>query len=253
MYKPKKKFGQHFLNDISIIENIIKSADLKENDIVWEIGPGLGALTDKLVEQNIKLSVFEIDDELIPTLKTKYSEKCQINHSDILKIDWNAEINNQSIKIVTNLPYQITSPFLYKLTDYYKSISCIVVMLQREVAKRLTAKPGSRDYNFLTIITNFYFDTSYLFSVNRDRFIPPPNVDSAVIKLTPRKQQPHIENIEKFWKMVEATFFAKRKTLRNNLKKYQHANWSLCPIDLQRRAETLTEAEFIELYNYMID
>jgi 16S rRNA (adenine1518-N6/adenine1519-N6)-dimethyltransferase len=251
MYIAKKKFGQHFLNDISVIEQIIQNADLQDDEIVWEIGPGLGALTDKLVEQNIQLKVYEIDDELIPILIKKYADKCQINNTDILKIDWNNEIGSQTIKIVTNLPYQISSPFLYKLTDYHESISSIVIMLQREVAKRLTAKPGKKDYNVLTIKTNFYFDTTYLFDVPRDRFSPPPNVDSAVIKLTPRADKPLITNLDKFWELVESSFVAKRKTLRNNLKKYQQIDWRLCPIDLQRRAETLSESEFIELYNFM--
>ena len=159
MYKAKKKFGQHFLNDQSIAQQIIDSADLQSDDYVWEIGPGMGILTDILIKKNISLSVFEIDNDLIPILKKKYSGDCQLYHSDILKIDWKSQISEKKIKIVTNLPYQISSPFLYKLTENFTNLKSVVLMLQKEVAKRLCAKPGKKDYGVLTLKTGYYFQT----------------------------------------------------------------------------------------------
>jgi 16S rRNA (adenine1518-N6/adenine1519-N6)-dimethyltransferase len=251
MFKTKKKFGQHFLIDNEIVYKILDSADLKDNDIVWEIGPGMGALTDRLVERNIDLTIFEIDNDLIPILNKKYAGKCKIVHADILKIDWiDVTAQNEKVKIVTNLPYQISSPFLYKLTENNKIIDKVVVMLQKEVAKRLCASPGKKDYGVLTLKTKFYFDTEYLFDVPPDRFSPPPEVESAVIKLTPRQNMPHISEIDFFWQVVESAFMSRRKTLRNNIKKFLK-NEQLCPIDLNRRGETLSEAEFIALYEYL--
>jgi len=245
MYKPKKKFGQHFLNDLDIASKIIENADLHEGDNVWEIGPGMGVLTDILTEKKVNLSIFEIDNDLIPLLNKKYTGKCQLFHSDILKVDWKKQISGQKIKIVTNLPYQISSPFLYKLVENSNNIDKVILMLQKEVAKRLCANPGTKDYGVLTIKTGFYFRTEYLFDVTADKFSPQPKVNSAVIRIVPRIDVPQVDNTEMFWKIVEMSFVSRRKTLRNNLKSLDLKN---CSIDLGRRAETLSEGEFVELY-----
>lgn len=255
MYKTKKKFGQHFLNDKEILARIVNSADLNDGDNVWEIGPGLGALTDFLLEKSINLSIYEIDNDLIPFLESKYSKKCNIIHSDILKINWTEHISKQKIKIVTNLPYQISSPFLYKVSENYKSFDCIVVMLQKEVAKRICANPGKKDYGVLTLKTRFYFDAYYLFDVTPDKFSPPPEVESAVIKLLPRRNILELENISFFWLLVESAFKSRRKTLRNNLRALKLIDsWDNlnCPINLNRRGETLSEEDFISLYKYLL-
>jgi len=265
MYKAKKRFGQHFLNDNEILKAIVQNADLQENDIVWEIGPGLGALTDHLLNHHVNLTIFEIDNDLVPNLRSKYSDKCVIVHDDVLRVDWKAclpplpLIKEGEVKIVTNLPYQISSPFLYKLTEHHKMFHSIVVMLQKEVAKRLCALPGKKEYGVLTLKTKFYFDTEYLFEVSRNKFTPPPEVESAVIKLVPRKDIPEIENIKLFWNIVETAFRSRRKTLRNNLKgmmDIKHLSNSTIHegdlnIDLNRRGETLSEEEFITLYNFI--
>jgi len=279
MYKAKKKFGQHFLNDESVFERILDYADLKENDKVWEVGAGLGALTDYLLRHKIDLTIFEIDNDLIPVLEKKYGQRCRIVHKDILKVDWEKEkmtgntgilpaINNNignlqarclrsQFKIITNLPFQISSPFLYKITENHNNIERVVVMLQKEVAKRVCAKPSSKDYGVLSLKTQFYFETEYLFEVSPDKFTPPPEVHSAVIRLTPRKDKPEIANIELFWQIIEASFRMKRKTLKNNLSsvsnKLSPIPYPLSPpIDLSRRGETLGEAEFIALYEYFL-
>jgi 16S rRNA (adenine1518-N6/adenine1519-N6)-dimethyltransferase len=251
MYKAKKSLGQHFLTDQSIVDDIVSHAQLQMGDHVWEIGPGLGILTDSLVTHPIQLKIFEIDHDLIPSLKKKYTEKCTIIHHDILKIDWKSEIDTQKIKIVTNLPYQISSPFLYKVAENHSCIDSVIVMLQKEVAKRLCATPCKKEYGVLTLKTKFYFDTIYLFDVPPHKFSPPPAVDSAVIKLTQRKDIPHIDDLVLFWKIIEVAFSSRRKTLRNNLKKIIDSDLSNLPIDLSRRGETLSESEYISLYEHI--
>jgi len=246
MIRPKKRFGQHFLIDEHIANNIITHADLHTGDIVWEIGPGLGALTNKLLQQNINLRLFEIDHDLIPALQAKYAGKCNILNADILKIDWQKEIAGKPFKIVTNLPYQISSPFLYKVVEHAQYLQCVVVMLQKEVAKRLSAKPCCKDYGVLTLKTQFYFDIEYLFDVPQSSFKPPPSVMSAVVRLTPRVNVPVLNDHRTFWQLVERCFVSRRKTLRNNLRGYDVDN---VPLDLSRRAEELCEEEFVKLFD----
>jgi len=251
MQRPKKKFSQHYLLDPGIAEDIVSHADLHTNDTVWEIGPGLGALTDILIKVCENLRIIEIDKDLIPSLQNKYAQHCQIINQDILKTNWANELKSAKIKIVSNLPYQISSPFLYKLTEHVSSIDRVVVMLQKEVAKRLCATPCSKDYGVLTIKTRFYYDTFYLFDVPPEKFIPPPNVQSAVIKLVPRADVPILSDPVRFWQLVERCFVSRRKTLRNNLRSFCN-DLSSITIDLGRRAETLSESEFIRLYEEMI-
>ena len=274
MYRHKKKFSQHFLHDDGVLTEIIEQAGLEDNDIVWEVGAGLGSLTEHLLNKNINLTIFEIDNDLIPTLTRKYGKQCVIIHGDVLKIDWKSIAGNKSnIKIVTNLPYQITSPFLYKITENHLMFDSIVIMLQKEVAKRVCAMPGNKDYGVLSLKTQFFFNTNYLFDVSPDKFSPPPKVFSAVIRLTPRKDTPVLENIDLFWQIIEASFRMKRKTLKNNLESMMRDINGETPfvresgersspvringvppfeLDLNRRGESLSEEEFIFLYNYFL-
>ena len=276
MYRPKKQFGQHFLNNVEILHKIVEFAELKDNDIVWEIGPGFGNLTDLLLTNNIYLTIFEIDNDLIPVLQEKYNRysprkeqpshrnqsdsfsKCEIIHGDFIKlidkyIRGKSSQDLREIKIVTNLPYQISSPFLFKITENHEIFSSVVVMLQDEVARRVCGAAGTKEYGVLSLKIQYYFDVTYLFKVNRDNFSPPPKVESAVIKLIPRADKPAIENIDFFWKIIEKCFSQKRKTLRNNLRNMIEniIDTRDCPIDLNRRGETLNEEEFISLYSYI--
>lgn len=252
MYKHKKKFGQHFLDDENILNKIVDSAYLREDDEVWEIGPGLGTLTDVLLSRKARLTIFEIDNDLIPNLKKKFDEKCKIIHSDVLRVNWADELGEKRINLVSNLPYQISSPVLYKISKHFKSFNCVVLMLQKEVAKRLCANPGKKDYGVLTLKTQFYFNTEYLFDVSRDSFTPPPDVESAVIRMTPRAEIKDLSDIDLFWNLVETAFRNRRKTLRNNLK-YLNCDFNPneCPIDLNRRGETLSEEDFINLFDFL--
>jgi len=171
-----------------------------------------------------------------------------------LAVDWKKQIDSKHIKIVSNLPYQITSPFLFRVAENAEFIDKTVVMIQREVADRINAKPGSKTYGILSLKMQYYFNVSFLFGVKRHLFIPPPDVDSAVISLVPRKDKPEISNIKLFWRIIEISFRNRRKMLRKNLR--QIVDQSLLPtiekesnIDLTRRGESLREEEFVNLYN----
>ncbi len=249
----KKSLGQHFLKDKNIIRKIVNIAGVQENEQVWEIGPGKGILTEELLNRNCKLTCFEIDDNLYPIIEERFSDRINLIKQDILKADWQKFFSKEKIKIVANLPYQITSPFLFKVVENADKFSKVVVMIQKEVAQRINAKVGTKDYGVLTLKMQFYFNVSYEFTVKPHLFYPPPKVDSAVISLTPRVDKPVIEDEKYFWRIVEISFRNRRKMLRRNLReiiskeKIVKLNES-GHIDLSRRGETLNEKEFIILY-----
>ena len=247
----KKKLGQHFLKDKNIVRKIVQIADIKPDDHVWEIGPGKGILTEELLDRNCILTAFEIDETLFPILEEKFSNKINLFKEDVLKANWKQLLPNEKVKIVANLPYQITSPFLFKIVEYEEHFSKIVIMIQREVAKRIKAKVGSKDYGILTLKMQFYFDVSYEFTVKSHLFNPKPKVDSAVISLSPRKERPEIEDEKYLWRIVETSFRNRRKMLRNNLKEILNAEQIAelsDDFDLSKRGETFTESDFIKLY-----
>ena len=250
-FQPKKSLGQHFLVDKNIVRKIVKIANIKPDDCVWEIGPGKGNLTEELLNRNCNLTAFEIDDKLYPILEDKFSNKLNLIKEDVLKADWKKLFPNEKVKIVANLPYQITSPFLFKVVKFSKHFSKIVIMIQKEVAQRIKAKVGSKDYGILTFKMQFYFDVSYEFTVKSHLFYPKPKVDSAVISLIPRKEKPAIEDDKFFWRIVETSFRNRRKMLRNNLKEIlntEQIEELSDDFDLSKRGETFTESEFIKLY-----
>ncbi len=251
MFKHKKKLGQHFLKDKNIVRKIVKIAEIKQDDYVWEIGPGKGILTEELLNRNCDLTAFEIDETLFPILEEKFSNKINLIKKDVLKANWKKFLSNKEVKIVANLPYQITSPFLFKVAKFSVHFSKIVIMIQKEVAQRIKAKVSSKDYGILTLKMQFYFDVSYEFTVKSHLFYPKPKVDSTVISLIPRKEKPDIEDEKLFWRIVETSFRNRRKMLRNNLKEILNAEQIAelsDDFDLSKRGETLTELEFIALY-----
>lgn len=252
MNKPKKSLGQHFLTDKNIVRKIVGIADIQAEDIVWEVGPGKGILTEALLQTGCDLTAFEIDEKLYPLLEEKYSNKLKLIKKDILKTDWEDYFPKEKVKIVANLPYQITSPFLFKVVTFAEKFSQIVIMIQKEVAQRINAKRGTKDYSILTLKMQFYFDVSYGFTVKPHLFYPKPKVDSAVIKLNPRKDKPEIADEKFFWKIVETAFRNRRKMLRNNLKEIlssEQMERISAEFDLSRRGETFCEQEFVELYH----
>ena len=251
MFKHKKKLGQHFLQDKNIVRKIVKIAGIKSDDYVWEIGPGKGILTEELLNRNCFLTAFEIDETLFPILEEKFSNKINLIKEDVLKANWEKMLPDEKVKIVANLPFQITSPFLFKVVRFSEYFSKIVIMIQKEVAQRIKAEVGSKDYGILTLKMQFYFDVSYEFTVKSHLFYPKPKVDSAVISLIPRKEKPEIEDEKFFWRIVETSFRNRRKMLRNNLKEILNAEQieELSEeFDLSKRGEILSESEFVKLY-----
>ncbi len=252
-FRHKKKLGQCFLSDHNIARKIVKMVDIKNEDDLWEVGPGGGVLTKFILEQSQNIKAFEIDSALIPILNKKFPD-LNLIHADILKVNWSEYLNDKKIKIISNLPYQITSPFLFKAVKFSQNIKSITIMIQREVADRIVAKTGCKDYGILTLKMQFYFNIKFLFKVPRHLFIPQPNVDSAVIQLTPRIDKPQISDEQLLWRIVECSFRNRRKMLRKNLIEIVSKDriselQNSVNIELSRRGESLNEEEFSILYN----
>ena len=224
----KKSFGQNFLTDTNILQKIVDTAEIDENVNVIEIGPGIGALTEFLAENAAEVMAFEIDERLIPILADTLRdfENVKIINEDILKSDLQARIKEFSnpelpIKVVANLPYYITTPILMHLIESRIPFSEFVVMMQREVADRISAQPNSKSYGSLSIAVQYYMTAKVAFIVPRTVFVPAPNVDSAILKMV-RREQPAVEVQDEkfFFKVTKASFVHRRKTLWNNLTSY---------------------------------
>lgn len=252
-FKHKKKFGQNFLKDKNIIRKIVKTADFEENDKVWEVGPGKGVLTEELLLQKANLTCFEIDKALWDFLEDKFGNTIKLVKGDVLKVNWE-ELLEDNIYIVANLPYQITSPFLFRVAKYSKHFKKVVIMIQHEVAARIQASTGTKTYGALSIKMQHYFNVKYEFKVPPHLFFPPPKVTSAVISLTPRIDKPQIENEDLYWKIINACFANRRKMLRKNLlaileKEQVVQLQNYIDFSLELRGEALAEKDFIKLYN----
>ncbi|MBC8526024.1 MAG: ribosomal RNA small subunit methyltransferase A [Candidatus Cloacimonetes bacterium] len=254
----KKSLGQHFLIDKNISEKIVRLADISEEDIVWEIGSGKGILTEKLLKKCGKLYAFEIDKKWIDYLKENLSNpKLRLINQDILKIDFAKFVTqlrnySNSIKIVANLPYQITSPIIFKIIESRQFFSSITIMIQNEVAERIIAKPRCKDYGKLSIKVQFYFEVKKLFKVPPYLFRPKPKVTSAVIQLIPKRQIPNVSDESLLWKIVDHTFQHRRKMLRTSLRIYLNKiDYQILmqnkDFDFSRRPEELGIEEFIFL------
>lgn len=220
-----KSFGQNFLIDDDVIDGIIESANISKKDLVIEIGPGLGTLTSKLLENANKVIAVEIDNKMVEVISDRFRmyNNLQIINEDILKIDLNAIIENEKqedgkVKIVANLPYYISTPIIMKLLEERLNIDEIVVMVQKEVADRLTAKPGTKLSGAITYAVDYYSEAEPVLNVGRDCFIPAPKVDSEVIKLKLRKQpKVEVNNEKELFKLIKLNFTQRRKTLINVL------------------------------------
>lgn len=219
-FKHKKSLGQNFLNNIDIVGDIIDSSDLKKEDVVLEIGPGQGVLTEELAKISGQVLAVELDDRLVPTLEEKFTnvDNVEIIHSDILKINLNEMLANHdlkaaSYKVVANIPYYITAPIIRMFLEAESQPSEIMLMVQKEVAERLVAEPG--EMSILSVSAQYYADVKYLFTVPKEDFDPIPKVDSAIIKLKIKNQKSEYD--KDFFRVVKIGFSAKRKTLANNL------------------------------------
>ena len=241
-HKARKRFGQNFLIDERIIERIIAAIAAKKEDTVLEIGPGQGALTLPLLEQLNQLHVIEIDRDLIARLQDMNNDKLIIHQSDALKFDLTTLPEN--LRVVGNLPYNISSPILFYLLDNRTRVKDMTFMLQKEVVERMVAKHGSKTYGRLSVMMQAFFELELLFIVPPESFDPPPKVESAIVYLKPL-QQTIISNITTFEMIVKKAFSQRRKTLRNCLKSL--INQTQTSIDVTLRAEMLSVDDFIQL------
>lgn len=260
---PKKKFGQNFLINEDILDNIVDISDVSSEDDVIEIGPGIGALTAKLAKRAHKVLAVEIDHELISVLSQTLANYTNISvlESDILKVDFDEVIkrfglNNDHIKIVANLPYYITTPILlFLLKQKEVHFESITVMVQKEVAERMTSTPGNKDYGSLTLLIQYYMNAELVLKVDKTCFMPQPKVDSAVVNLTKKSDFVHFNNEESLFKVIRECFNHRRKNLLNNLvnltgKKNKTILLQIFDemnIDKNIRAEKLTLKQFMIL------
>lgn len=261
----KKSLGQNFLIDTNILNRIVDHAELTDETGAIEIGPGIGALTEQLAKRAKKVLAFEIDQRLLPILADTLSPypHAKVIHQDVLKVNLKETLAQEfegieDLMVVANLPYYVTTPILMKLLEEQIPVRGIVVMLQKEVADRIAAKPGTKDYGSLSIAIQYYTEAETVMVVPKTVFNPQPNVDSAVIRLI-RRNEPavKVENEAFFFKVVRASFGQRRKTILNNLvnnlpngkanKAAIEQALSEASVDPKRRGETLSIEEFGKL------
>lgn len=258
----QKKFGQNFLIDEHVLNKIISAAELTKDDYVIEIGPGLGTMTQYLCEQAGKVTAIEIDKDLIPILSETLSEydNIEIINNDVLKLDLLELIRrntNKKCKVVANLPYYITTPIIMALLESHLPIESITVMVQKEVAERMKERPGTKDYGALSLAVQYYCEPYIVANVPQNCFMPRPNVDSAVIRLTTHKEPPVKVIDEKLmFKLIRASFNQRRKTLVNGIKNFSELSYTKEQVteaiinagfDENIRGEALTLEQFAKL------
>ena len=248
----KKKFGQNFLNDKSILEKISNSINPSENDLIIEIGPGSGNLTKFLQKHHGYLLCYEIDQSLKERLELLSNDKTTILYKDFLETNIEEDIKNipyENIYVVANIPYYITTPIIEKITLSNINPKSLTLMMQKEVGERLTSKPKSKDYGYITVLLNYFYNIELLFKVSKNSFYPVPNVDSVVVKFTSKNKE-NI-NFNKFNNLLKASFQFKRKNLRNNLKSYDLSKieevLNKHGYSLNNRAEDLPLNVFIDI------
>lgn len=223
-FRFSKSLGQNFIVDSNVLDRIIEGSDLTEDDVVLEIGPGIGVMTQVLCESCKKVVSIEIDSALIPVLKETVGEyeNLKVIHSDVLKVDLNKlfeeEFNEKKPKLIANLPYYVTTPIIMKFLEERIPVSDLIVMIQKEVADRMMAKPSTKEYGALSVAVQYFTEPSIVTKVSRGSFMPMPNVDSTVIRLKVRENPPvELLSEEVFFKTIKDAFGKRRKTLQNAL------------------------------------
>lgn len=253
-----KKLGQNFLIDEDIVRRIVEAAELTPEDKVLEVGPGIGTLTQGLAESGADVVAVELDKRLLPVLDVTLEgyDNVRIVNGDILKVDIMQEVGAENFKVCANLPYYITTPIIFALLEKRLPMERLVAMVQKEVAERMAAQPGRREYGALSVAIQYFTELEIAFIVPPTSFIPAPAVDSAVIVCKRRKQPPvQVCDEALFFRVVKAAFSMRRKMLNNALKNMgisseQCAKWlELAGIDGKRRGETLTLEDFAALTN----
>lgn len=254
----KKKFGQNFLNDENILNKIVKESEIPEDTLVIEIGPGAGALTNKLKDVAKNVLAYEIDLDLQNILIDKFKENDNVTFiwEDFLNRNIKEDIKgykNKHIYVVANIPYYITTPIVEKIINSEVDVEKIVIMVQKEVGDRFSAKPGSKEYGSISVFLNYFYNIKELFIVSKNCFTPRPNVDSVIISLEKRPDKPQVKDEKLLFKLIKDSFRFKRKNLRNNLKEYNLEKIEEVlrkyNKDLTARAETLELQIFIDITN----
>lgn len=259
-HKARKRFGQNFLHDQGVIGRIIRAINPQPKHHLVEIGPGLGALTEELLDAtNGHLDAVELDRDLIPVLRTqffRYADTFTIHEADALKFDFaGLKQDERPLRIVGNLPYNISTPLIFHLLSFNGLIEDMHFMLQKEVVERLAAEPGSGDYGRLSIMAQYYCRVEPLFVVGPGSFNPPPKVDSAIVRLVPHPQLPYpAKDPAVLERVVREAFHMRRKTLRNNLKKLIDPGiLEEIGIDTSLRPERLTLADYVRIADTLTD
>lgn len=249
--RPKKHLGQHFLNDKEICQRIADSLTFHgDYKSLIEIGPGTGALTEFLTDKKVDLYLMDVDEESIAFLNENYQDKVKsILHKDFLNFPLEDIAQGEQIGVIGNFPYNISTQILFRVLDYKDSVSEVVGMFQKEVAKRIAEKEGTKDYGIISVLLQAYYDIEYLFTVDEHVFIPPPKVKSGVIRLRRNKVKKLDCDEVLFKQIVKATFNQRRKMIRNSIKPFNPNN--LDHPFFTKRPEQLSVAQFIELTNFI--
>jgi 16S rRNA (adenine1518-N6/adenine1519-N6)-dimethyltransferase len=253
-HQARKRFGQNFLQDTRIIDDILAHAHPQVGEHWVEIGPGLGALTQPLLGYGVELDVVELDRDLVTYLQNKFANhpKLRIHSADALKFDFGAlTAEQQKLRVIGNLPYNISTPLMFHLLETTTCIEDMHFMLQKEVVARICAEPGGKQYGRLSVMMQYFCDTEYLFDVPPESFDPAPQVMSAIVRLTPHCHPPvKVDDFSMFSHLVTQAFSQRRKTIRNALKTLlTEAQISALDIDANLRAESVTLEEFARLGN----
>ena len=256
--KMSKKLGQNFLIKRGIVDEIVKAADLQEGEPVLEIGPGIGTLTQGLAQSGANVTAIELDTRLLEVLDTTLAQYSNVNivHGDVLKLDVPSIMNHEPFKVVANLPYYITTPIIMSLLESRLPIERLVVMVQKEVALRMVAKPGTKDYGALSVAVQYYTKPDIVLDVPPKSFLPAPAVTSSVIRCVLRDKPPvDVVDEKLFFRVVKAGFAQRRKTFANTMKTTGLSKDRIeellvnANIDGQRRGETFTLQEFADVAN----
>ncbi len=252
-FHPKKRWGQNFLIDENIRRNIIKAADLENNDTVVEIGPGFGALTEDLVKRVKRVIAVEKDNQLTKFLKERFKKfsNLEIVNEDILKFKFALE---NRCKVIGNLPYYITTPIIFHLFEQKKAIDFILITVQKELGERIIAKPATKDYGILSVKARFFSKPKVVFNISAKSFFPVPKVDSCLLKLDIYEKRRCVEDERLFFKIIEAGFSQRRKTILNCISDNLFLDKNLlkkmlkrADMDCRRRGETFSLKEFVNL------
>jgi 16S rRNA (adenine1518-N6/adenine1519-N6)-dimethyltransferase len=242
-HQARKRFGQHFLTDTGVIDAIVRAIDPRPGDAMVEIGPGLAAMTQPLVERLGRLTVIELDRDLAQRLRQH--PHLTVIESDVLKVDF-ASALPERLRVVGNLPYNISSPILFHLLPFAHRVIDQHFMLQKEVVDRMAAQPGTKDYGRLSVMLQWRYDVEALFDVPPEAFDPPPRVMSAIVRMTPHAA-PSITDPSLLEALVQVAFSQRRKLLRHSLGRWLDGRGYAGDFDLQRRAEEVPVAEFVAL------